>query len=451
MKKFKTYGLIAFLFGAIISCEKELDIEPIQEIPQEVALSSSENIVNLLTGAYESAGNIDAYGGRLQMLSDLYGFTDQATWVGTFQQPRQVFSKNILVNNSFIRDFWGNAYSTINMANLVIDHIDIVEPDLQKSVMGQALFLRALSYFDLVRFFGANYEPGAQNTQPGVPLSLKGITDYDTDLTIARSSVEEVYAQVISDLQEAYELLKSPNSYFAGKYTTKALLARVYLQQGNYQGALQAASEVITDSKYKLTPSFEGAFNNDVNSTEDIFAIQITSQDGTNDLITHYADQPFGGRGGDIVVEETYIDLFDDENDERAGFFYISDYNGGTLTSKYTNQFGNVPVIRLAEMYLIRAECNLRLGSETGDSPLNDVNTIRQRAGAAPRAAVTLDDILLERELELAFEGFLIHDLKRTQRSVGELPYNDNRLLYPIPQREMDVNSLLEQNPGYGN
>ena len=119
------------------------------------------------------------------------------------------------------------------------------------------------------------------------------------------------------------------------------------------------------------------------------------------------------------------------------------------LTSKYTNQFGNVHVIRLAEMYLIRAESNFRLGTVIGANPLDDINEIRDRAKAPTLISLALEDILLERRKELAFEGFLLHDIKRTQGTVGSLNWNDSKLVFPIPLREMQVNSKLVQNPGY--
>ena len=119
------------------------------------------------------------------------------------------------------------------------------------------------------------------------------------------------------------------------------------------------------------------------------------------------------------------------------------------LTSKYTNQYGNIHVIRLAEMYLIRAEANYRLGTSLGATPLDDINTIRGRAKASALTTVTLDDILLERRRELAFEGFLIHDIKRTKGNVGSLNWNSDKLVFPIPLREMQVNNKLVQNPGY--
>lgn len=448
----KTYKLVLALslFGVVLTgCEDRLELEPRQQISVEVAVGTEENIENILIGAYAEAGQSATYGGYAQMMSDLYGFTDEASWIGTFFQPREVFRKEIFVDNTAIRDLWLNQYQVINQANLVIDNIDIVEDEeKQDNLEGQALFLRALSYFDLVRSFGAPYEAGQQNDQLGVPLTLEGVTNYAVDLEIPRNTVEEVYSQVILDLNRAYELLPASNSYFADKYSAQALLARVYLQQGNYEGARDAADDVIENSGHSLTDTYAAAFNNDTDSSEDVFSFQVTTQSGTNWLNVHYADQTFGGRGGDIIINESFINRFG-EDDDRGDFFYISAQEDEPLTSKYTNQFGNIPLIRLAEMYLIRAEANLILGTDVGNPPLEDINIVRERANADLLAAVTLEDIWEERELELAFEGFLIHDLQRTKRSVGDLPYDDNSLTFPIPEREMDANSLLEQNPGY--
>jgi starch-binding outer membrane protein, SusD/RagB family len=111
--------------------------------------------------------------------------------------------------------------------------------------------------------------------------------------------------------------------------------------------------------------------------------------------------------------------------------------------------------MRLAEMYLTRAEANFRLSSAVGDTPLNDINRIRTRAGLANRVTLTLDDILRERQLELAFEGHYLHDLKRTRRSTAGSnnsngpAWNSPLLIFPIPQRELDVNVNLTQNDGY--
>ena len=270
-------------------------------------------------------------------------------------------------------------------------------------IEGEARFLRALTYFDLVRHFGSD--------DMGVPLRMTGVTQFETGLEIERSSTSEVYDLVISDLERAAEALPETNSFFADRFSATGLLARVHLQLGNYEEALEAANTVITESDHTLTATFADAFNNDANSTEDIFAFQVTSQGGANDLIVHYASEGNGGRGGDIAIRDTYLELFG-EGDERGEFFYIGDF-GDVLTSKYTNQFGNIPVIRLAEMYLIRAEANLELDSEEGATVVEDLNTIRGRSGAElleDDTDIDVNFILNERFRELGFEGFFVHD-----------------------------------------
>jgi hypothetical protein len=116
---------------------------------------------------------------------------------------------------------------------------------------------------------------------------------------------------------------------------------------------------------------------------------------------------------------------------------------------KHLDRFGDVPVIRLSEMYLTRAEANVRGGTSVGASALSDVNAIRTRAGLTALSTVTLADVLKERKLELAFEGQALPDAKRLQTAVGTLAWNSPRLILPIPQREMDVNKKLVQNEGY--
>ena len=386
------------------------------------------------------------------MIADLLGANDQVSWNGTFLDPRQFFTKSILVDNGFVAGHWNNSYEVINQVNLVIDNLAIVTSSAaeQDRIEGEAKFLRALTYFDLVRLFAPAYQAGGGNTQDGVPLHLNGIIDYSGDLSIARSSVEEVYTQILSDLSDAIANLPASNNEFADQSAARALQARVYFQQGNYAGARDAANDVLTSSGHSLATSYAGAFNNDTDGVEDIFAFQVTSQTGTNQLITFYASQANGGRQGDIAIEAAYLALFDDPaNDARASFNYVSPDNGLDLTSKYTNQFGNVPVLRIGEMHLIRAESNFREGTTTGLDPLVEINALRGRSGAAALGALTLDVLFNERQLELAFEGHLVHDHKRTGRPVGTLAATDNSLVLPIPQSELDTNSLITQNAGY--
>ncbi len=463
----KIYKLLFFipLFFLSLSCENELEVNPTDRIPGELAFSSESNISGILVGTYEEAGQIATYGGRIKMTPDLLATTDQVFWVGTFIEPRQAFQKDLLVDNFWIEGIWTNAYETINQANLVLDNIDIVTSSQGEKdrIEGEAKFLRALNYFDLVRSFSAPYQPGQANTQLGVPLRLIGLFDYSQNLEIARSTVDEVYAQILSDANDAYDLLPASNGFYADRYAAKALLARMYFQQGDYANARDAAHDVLMNSGHSLAPTYAGAFNNDVDGPEDIFSFQVTSQTGFNNLVIHYSSEASGGRGGDIIIEDAYLDLFDDLNDERRNFFYINPANDRRLTLKYYDikdyifvspfekLFSNVNIFRIAEMHLIRLESNFREGTAVGLAPLLEINALRARSNAAPLPGpLTLDLIFNERQLELAFEGFLLHDIKRVEGSVGDLPFDSNLLVYPIPQAEMDTNPLMTQNPGYG-
>ena len=452
----KSYKSILIVFASIFwsGCEDRLEINPTDNLPGELAITSETNISAILIGTYDEMGQIDGYGGQLQVMVDLLGTDDEVDWGGTFSQPREAFIKGLLVDNTFVRDIWINGYESINQANLVIDNIDIVtSSEAEKArIEGEAKFLRALAYCDLVRNFGAPYVPGQANGQLAVPLRLSGILDYSVPLDAARNSVDEVYNQVIIDAQSAYDLLPDSNDFYADKYAARALLARVDFQQGNYPAARDAADDVLANSGHALAADFAGAFNNDTDGPEDIFTFQVTSQTGANQLVNFYASQANGGRGGDIRIQDDYVALFDDpDNDERASFFYISPDNEERLSSKYTNQFANIPMFRIAEMHLIRLESNFREGTSIGLAPLDEINALRARSGAAALPGpLTAALIFNERQLELAFEGFLIHDIKRTQGSVGSLSYDANALVFPIPQAEMDTNPLMTQNPGYG-
>lgn len=358
-------------------------------------------------------------------------------------------------DNTFAEDIYRRSYDIINATNIVIEKAYvIIDPIQKKTAVAEARFLQGLVYFDLVRFFALPYDNTTTNNQLGAIIRDKAIYDYlNADLSAQRSKVSEVYSLIINNLQSAYSDLPANNSFYADKYTARALLARVYLQQQNYIQAAICANDVIINGGYSLSANFGAAFNHASKEREDIFSIQITTQTGDNQINNLYASTINGGRGGDITISDKYVDKFTDINDSRRNFNYIDPTNGKRLTSKFTDQYGDVVIIRLAEMFLIRAECNFRQGTNLGDTPINDVNKLKTRANASTLASITLNNILLERELELGFEGFLIHDIKRTKSSIiGQSEtflYDNKYLVFPIPLRELNSNKLISQNPGY--
>lgn len=439
------FFLIAFS-ATLASCDSLLDLEPAQSISEELALENDANIKAVLVGAYDELGADNLFGGNTLRNSELLGANNEVQWVGTFNGPREIWNLNMIAENGDVQGLWIDCYQTINIANNVLAGLDVVNEADKSAVEGEALFIRAMVYFELVRFYAKPWVAGASNDQLGVPVVLAPTRAINEDSKIARSSVSAVYAQIISDLTQAKSLLPESNSWRADSYAASAALARVYLQQGDFAKARDEASRVIASGRYALMNEYADAFNRDANSPEDIFSIQVTSQDGVNSMITFFAIPDFGGRDGDIDILDGHLSLYNPA-DERLSLFYEG--NGAIRSGKWTNQFGNVALFRLAEMYLIRAECNARLGTSVGDTPLNDYNKIHQRAGLPAASSVTVDDILYERRLELAHEGFKVHDLRRLKQSVQGQAFDADRTVFPIPGREINANPNLVQNPGY--
>jgi len=385
-------------------------------------------------------------------MADFLANTNAIEWYGTYEELTQTINKSLLKTNTFVDNVWAAGYTAINDANNVIAAIDKVDAAKKSKVEGEAKFIRGAAYFDLVRLFGKAYNDGSPTTNLGVPIVLTPTTSVTDASYVSRATVAAVYAQAIADLTDAEAKLPATNSFFATKYSAAGMLARLYLQMGNYTAAAAAANRVITSGNYSLTPAFIDAFpamgsTPGVNSSEDVFAMQVTTLTGFNGFNEFYGSSTYGGRG-DAVISQDWIDNTYAANDDRINAFYD---DGDMYTSKYANPYGNVPVIRLAEMYLIRAEANVRLAPAApvgGRTPLQDLAIVRSRAGLVTSTA-TLANILAERKLELAFEGFALHDAKRTQTNIGSLAWNSNALVFPIPQREMDANKNLVQNPGY--
>jgi tetratricopeptide (TPR) repeat protein len=440
-------SLVALLL-VLAGCTKYLDLNPSQNVKDEIALTSDENVKLVLQGAYYQFSLPGIYGGNILRNAELLGGNGEIRWVGTYIDPRQIFNKTMIATNSEAEVHWTDSYEVINTVNNVLSALSVVKEADRDLVEGQALFLRGLMYFDLVRFFGDQYTPGTTNSQQGVPLVLTPTGVINSSSFVPRNTVEEIYTQVLSDLTAAAAKLPEDNDVYASSGAANALLARVYLQKGDFAKARDAANIVIESGVYELQTTYADVFNNDNNTLEDIFATQITPQDRFSSMTEFFSVPDYGGRDGDIEILDGHLDLYS-VGDKRFDLFFNG--NGSIECGKWNNQYGVINLIRLAEMYLIRAETNIRLSTNIGATPLDDYNMIHTRAGLDPAVSVTLDDILFERRLELAFEGFKIHDVRRLHETVGALPYNDPKLLFPIPAREIQANPALkdQQNPGY--
>ncbi|MBS1730321.1 MAG: RagB/SusD family nutrient uptake outer membrane protein [Bacteroidetes bacterium] len=454
MKKINIKIIPAFIFLiACFSCNKQLDIKPTQSVENGQALNTSNDVEAALVGSYSDLIDFDMYGGSIFVCADLLGDNNELEWSGTYQGMTQIYTKSIPVDNQFVSDTWLAGYAAINDVNNVLSALDVVIDEKKDRVEGEAKFIRGACYFDLVRMFGKAWNDGNPSTNLGVPIVLTPTTVISGESQLPRSTVAEVYAQALQDLKDAQSLLPAKNGFFANSVAASAMLARIYLQQGDFENAANAANKAITDATdngYSLNAKYADEFPNPSspgavpNTPEDLFAMQVTTSSGTNVFQEFYSAN---GRG-DIAITSNHLDLYE-SGDDRLNLFYTS--GGSTYTGKFENLYGNVHILRLAEMYLVRAEANFRMGTSIGTAPVNDINKIRNRVNLPSYTSsdLTLDKILLERKLELAFEGFTLHDLKRTEGAAGVFNWNDPKLVYPIPQRELRVNANLTQNDGY--
>jgi tetratricopeptide (TPR) repeat protein len=463
MRKFIIkFSSIAMLILTIASCDKKLDIEPRQSIDATTAIENTDDVEAAVVGAYALLGGGSLYGTNLLLLADIAGsdasassssVARYATWGGTFQGYRQVYNKSMTRDNSEAARTWTAAYRTINMANIVLSNINLVTNAAKKNTLeGEALFIRGIMHFELVRLYALPWGATANNDHLGVVIRTAATkTETEAFVKSPRNTVAEVYQQVISDLTAAVAKMPNDNGTRADKFTAQAFLARVYLQQGNYAAARDAANAVIQSGKYRLNASVTAVFDNK-NSNESVWEIQQNDQNNagtSNDgLATFYASLQGIGRG-DIRISSGFVNSYGTSDIRRTELFYSGRTNN-LHTSKWKSFSQNIPVIRIAEMYLIRAEANLRLGTNVGDTPANDYNRTRVRAQFAPVTTVTLEQIIDEKFKELAFEGLRIHEVKRLRMSVGAFAWNSPRLVFPIPQRDIDASEgVLIQNPGY--
>lgn len=435
------------------ACDKKLDLLDPQAIDGSVAFSTDDRVKKVLIGSYASLGSTALFGGDVLWMSELLGSDGELSWVGTFSDPRQIILKDIQVNNSNVSATYSAAYRVIFNANNIIANLGVVKTAADKArVEGEAKFMRAISYFELVKFYGEKpYTAGNAGTLKGVPIILAPgpSAPQSPEYNIPRATVEAVYTQIISDLNAAEALLLPKNSVYANKVAAQMALARVYLLQGKYAEARDAANRCITTATsngYGLMTVYADEFNTTVNTREDLFAMQVTPQNGDNSCFTFFSTGTYGARDGDIEVNQKHMDKYE-TGDRRKNLFFFE--AGAFRCGKWQINYRNVKNMRLAEAYLVRAECNSRLGTSVGATPAADIKLIRDRAALPEIAAPTLAQILKERELELAFEGMAAWDAKRLRLTTDGFVWDAPEMTFPIPLREMNINKDLGQNPGY--
>lgn len=442
MKRHRYLWPIAAVALLSTACDSPLDTNPTDAIDSDDALNTPRGIELGLNGAYRGLQTSDLYGKVHMVYPDLYA--DNLEFTGTFQTDREVALRNISTSNVQIRDTWFALYDGINRTNNLLDAIPGVSglsPEEAEQATAESLFLRSLYYSILVMYHG------------GVPLITEPSRGVDESSQVPRASEGEVWNRVITDLEAASASLAYEfNPVRATAGAADALLARVYLETGEYALARDKATAVIESGIYQLNDDYESNWTTK-RTRETIFTLPY-SINTTNSLAFWFFPDALGGRRGFAPTQE----FFDAHEDGDARRDFNIGINGGDLFGKkyfrIVNEDDDVVVLRLAEMYLIRAEANARLNADA-QTVREDIDIVRNRAGLPDLPATVdtqqelLDAVLNERRFEFAFEGHRFFDLRRFGVATTVLGITPERLLFPIPQAEMDVNPALEQNPGY--
>jgi starch-binding outer membrane protein, SusD/RagB family len=437
------------------ACESNLEIEPFTALDGSVGFQTRQDVDAALLGCYSSIQSANYYGLRYWAFGDLY--TGTLTHTGTFPSFAQFANRNLLANNVELNNMWNTIYAGINRANNVIASAPRVEDPAFNvdNAVGEARLLRAFHYFNLLAVFGGS-PTGFNQNGLGLPIFTTPTLSADDAEPRPRVSEAEVWTQILDDLNFAIDNLNENNGIGrANKQVATALKARMHLVRKEYAEAAAAAESVINSGRFSLLPgdSYANIFLTK-NSTETIWELQF-DVNNTNAIAFFYYPTAFGGRN-EITSSAELNDLHE-EGDLRQET-NVTTAAPTNKTLKYTRVAGedNVQIIRLAEMYLIRAEALAWLSKDAGDInlALDALNVIRNRAGLPDFESTDADEViaatLRERVLEFAHEGHRWLDIRRTGRFSDLGITEEFRVLWPIPEREINTaGGVIEQNPGY--
>ena len=475
MKKIAIYSLAALSLG-LASCDDFLTEEPKTSQSNELTLVDYTGLNKATAGAYAPLYANSWYGAGFVLSSELRGGNARRATLKSSGRYTTEYSWNY--NESATSGLWYDAYYVISAANNIINNLEGKESEEAttqdlNNLKAECLFLRAISYFDMLRTYAQPYTHAPNSL--GVPVVL--VSEVGTP---ARNTVAEGFNQVVADLTEAESIIADDyvRSGVTDTYATvrkeviQALLSRVYLYMGEWQKCADYATKVINCGKYSMftaeecgTPDTWGV-NTATAGKEIIFEVYGAISEA-------YSGENYWEEISDMVDPEGYADVA--ASQVLIGLYAAGDVRGllfqgyecftyqwtlkypGKQTSRPTTN--NIPVLRLSEMYLNRAEAIARGASVSGVTADADLKVITSNRGAADVTA-TISSILLERRKELAFEGHYIYDLARTGNSVKRVDYDGEesarnidfpsyRWALPIPKHEIDCNPNMVQNEGY--
>ena len=469
MKIYNTLSALCLVF-ILPGCSDKLDITPGSNISNNAFYQTADDIEQAVVAAYDALQDQGQYGFNYMMFMEIRSdnaFVESPTNVSGEYGEIDLF--NLSPGNSQLELTWNSCYRGIQRCNIVLDRIEGIDMDASAKMtrIGEVKFLRALTYFNLVRLWG------------DVPLVTTEIADPFETFSIGRTSGREVYAQIIRDLSDAALSLPSTNE--EGRATSNAanaLLGKVHLTLGNWSAAIAAlrnVSGVLLDDY----PGLFGIANE--NNAESIFEVQFQAGNGEGSTYPNQVapvgsgDELLGGvgvqRGENIPGDDLFnsFETGDLRRDVSIGVVFETTNYAAKLIDQPVNDNDsdlNVIVLRYADVILMLAEA-LNEQSYAADGEAFDlINQIRNRAGLANVTSADLPDqggfrdaVLEERRHEFVSENHRWFDLIRTGRAIDVMNASsptvsvaDHQLILPLPLSAIDaINdpATFPQNPGY--
>lgn len=492
----------AILAASLSSCVNDwLDVAPSDGTDADAALTSSSDLAAARTGMYAALkGNsnlVDYYGQQFFVYGDVHAGDDyQYNNLGGSNRASFYYDMNYQTASEFSSSnvTWKSPYIVIGRANRIIAAAEggaLSDAAEAKATIDQyaaeAKVLRALAHFDLVRIYGKPYTED-QGASLGVPL-VTGVLE--SNAKPARSTVAEVYTQVVKDLTEAISsnaLATETEPGYVSVWGAKAILSRVYLNMGDYANALSVAEDIINSGAALWTrDQYLKAWDASTpNESEFLFRLNVAGSTDNNDLNGIGNLQQREGYK-EMVATKKFVDMLtSDPEDVRNEMFLpataakeVATYGTNKVyLNKLRGQGGNlrnvtiVPIIRLSEVYLTAAECAFRKNDKTkAVEYLNDLvkNRTTTEASLATVDNITLERILIERRKELIGEGQRYFDALRNNETITRYTSEADKgwhktlskeaqsfdrdyfkAIAAIPQAEINANPNIKQNTGYG-
>ena len=476
INKILAVSLIGALYFTPISCSDYLDTEPMEATlaTAQKPIESPQAAENLMNSIYNSFGNeywqLDYFFNGDAQTDISYAGADNV-------QNFQLDEYRILATNSNVNRDWVYLLNFIDLSNRILNYVDDVDglADARKKEMkAEAAIFRGMYLFHMTQFWG----DAPIVTKSVISVNSQNFEEVYNQVFPSRKPVEEVYAQIISDLEGAID--HAPNSslkYRANKGAAYALLAKVYATKPNPDWAkVKQYCDLVSSQNYTLLSSYEELFDgNHEGNAESIF-----EANGNAGGIWAWGSSMFFGTDWKKfnIPSNELVKSFTDANDTQrlassvkfasvnwADTYWPSSNYPFMYKMRKTDGHQNFYIVRYADILLLKAEAETQLGNFAAASTL--VNQVRERVGLSPVTITStngINQILEERKLELAFEGHRWFDLKRTGKAISILsqqrdgngtilPYasdiNEDRLLWPVPQAQIDKNQNLTQNTGY--